>query len=363
MLMKANVTFHYPLLWIFPLFSIQYTLQAAVIFQIFHILLGSIGMFFFLNHLLKSPKYAIVGAIAFQFFGGFYANSPNAGIVVGFSLLPWLFFVITLNMDKPAISKKTLFIPIVIFLIATGAYPGIFIATIFIITIFISLQTLNAFFKGIGKIESLKIGGSLFGLLLLGIVLSTVHLGPFINFGEEVTRFTDRSELLYNIFDIEQIPFFFMSSTPTGLITMNSTFLTLPILIFASFITWKNIKKYWIFLAIFVIGILMALGNQTPFWTFMTSLIPILDLSRFVFFDYRIFIAIPLLIFGILGIKSIIERKISLRSFFFRVPFIFSWFVIVIVLLQDNIVSEYVDFEYHSFHFSNLYDKIKRIFH
>jgi len=345
--MKASTAFHYPMYWIFPLFSIQYTLQAAVIFQIIHILFGSIGMFFFLHHLFKSPKYAIIGAIAFQFFGGFFANSPNVDIVRGFSFLPWLFFVLTLNVDKPAISKKTLFIPIVIFLIATSAYPGIFIATIFIMTLFVVLQTLNAFSKGVGKIKSLKIGGSLFGLLLLGIVLSTVHLGPFINFGEEVTRFTDRSELLYSNFIIEQFPGFFMSSTPIpGEPTMNSTFLTLPILILASFITWTYIKKYWIFFVIFVIGILMAIGNQTPFWTLITSLIPNLDLSRFVISDYRIFIAIPLMVFAISALKSIIERQITLKSFIFRIPFILSWFSLGIILLQKNIGGAFiVDFE------------------
>ena len=68
-------------------------------------------MFFFLSALFKSPKYAIIGAIAFQFFGGFYANSEHVDIVRGFVLLPWLFYVFTLDMEKPKINtninKKT----------------------------------------------------------------------------------------------------------------------------------------------------------------------------------------------------------------------------------------------------------------
>jgi len=280
LLMKTNAAFYYPMYWIFPIFSISYTLQAAVFFQIIHILFGSIGMFFFLSALFKSPKYAIIGAIAFQFFGGFYANSEHVDIVRGFVLLPWLFYVFTLDMEKPKITKKTLFIPIVLFFIATGAYPGIFISTVFIMTSFLILQILNGFAKGLGKRKSLTIGGSLFGLLLLGIVLSIVHLGPFIQFGEEHTRFDQSNKLPNDFLKIERFPGFFMSNTPIpGEISMSSTFITLPMLILASFISWTYIKKYWIFFVIFAISILMVIGTQTPFWNFMTSIVPLLDLS------------------------------------------------------------------------------------
>jgi len=336
--MKAQSAFYYPFYWVFPLFSIPYTLQIAVYFQILHVLIGSIGMFFFINHMFKSPKYAIIGALAFQFFGGFFANSQHVDIVRGFALLPWLFFVFTLDMDKPNITKKTLLIPIIIFLIATGAYPGIFISTIFMMSLFVILQSLNFFSKGFGKRKSLTIGGSLFGLLLLGIALSVIHLGPIIEFGsDEFGRFTDRSNVRYFVLNSEQFPGFFVSNTSIpGELSMTSTFITLPILIFASFITWTFIKKYWIFFVIFVVGILMSLGNQTLFWSSLTSLIPILELSRFPVSDYRFFIALPLIVFAILGLKSIIEKQVTIRYFIFRIAFIISWFTSGIILLQYN---------------------------
>jgi len=335
--MKANSAFHYPFYWVFPLFSIPYTLQMAVYFQIFHIFLGSVGMFFFLLCICKSPKYAIIGAVAFQFFGGFYGNSSHADIVRGISLLPWLFYVLTLNLDKPSITKKTLFVPIIIFFIATGAYPGIFIASVFIMAAFILAQTFNLFTNGFGKTKSLKIGSSLFGLLFLGLLLSMVHLGVFIDSGDELSRSVDRSELKYNVLGIEEFPGFFMSNSPIPAgITMSSSFLTLPILIFASFIPWSFIKKYWIFFMVFSIGILMAIGNQTPFWNFITGIVPLLDLSRFLISDYRVFIALPCILFGVLGIKAIIERQLPLRSYLYRLPFVFGWFITGLFILHDN---------------------------
>ena len=347
-LLNAQTALFYPFLWLFPLFSIQYTLQAAVIFQIIHILFGSIGMFFLLMHMFKSPKYAIIGAVAFQFFGGFYANSEHVDIVRGFVILPWLFYVLTLDMEKPSITKKTLFIPIVLFLVATGAYPGILISTIFIISIFIILQTFNIFLKGFGKRKSISIGVTLFGFLVVGIVLSTVNLGPFMQYGEEqLPRFADRSNLRYHFFTIEQFPGFFMSNTPIpGQVAMTSMFITLPIVIFASFISLHYIKKYWIFFVIFLIGILMAFGNQTPFWSSVNSIIPILDFSRFPVSDYRIFVIIPLLIFSISGLKSIIEKRITLNSFISRIAFTFSWFALGILLLHNYIFeANRIDFD------------------
>jgi len=76
--LNAQSGFYYPFFWIFSLLSIPYTLDAAVIFQILHVLLGSVGIFFFLNSTFKSSRYALLGAIAFQFFGGFFCKRTTS---------------------------------------------------------------------------------------------------------------------------------------------------------------------------------------------------------------------------------------------------------------------------------------------
>ena len=93
--LNSQSGFYYPFFWFFSLFSIPYTLDAAVIFQVLHVLLGSIGMFFFLKYIFKSSRYALLGAIAFQFFGGFFANAQHADIVRAFAIMPWMFYVFT----------------------------------------------------------------------------------------------------------------------------------------------------------------------------------------------------------------------------------------------------------------------------
>src|SRR5437016_6109159 len=54
---NAQSGLYYPIFWIFPLLHIAYTLHAAIIVQVLHILFGSIGMFLLLNLIFKSPRY------------------------------------------------------------------------------------------------------------------------------------------------------------------------------------------------------------------------------------------------------------------------------------------------------------------
>jgi len=287
--------------------------------------------------MFKSSRYALLGAVAFQFFGGFYANSQHVDIVRAFAISPWLFYVFTLNLERPALRRKVLFIPIVLYVLATGAYPGNYISSIFIMSLFVGLQGINGFILGIGKRKSVVIVVAMLGLMLLGLAISMVHLGPFLQFGDELSGFDLTRSVPQNVLELGHFPGFFMSNNPIpGEISMSSTFLTLPIIIFASFFPISSIKKYWIFFGIIIVAILMAVGNQTFFWNTITSLVPELELSRFQFSDYRIFIAIPLMIFAIAGLKAVVEGKFTLKTFFLRIGFILSWFLLGISLLIAN---------------------------
>jgi len=204
--------------------------------------------FFFLKYMFNSPTLALIGAIAFQFFGGFFGNAQHADIVRALAIAPWLFYVFTLNLKKPSFSRRILFIPIVIFVLATGGYPGIFLSSILIMGLFVVLQSVHCFVK-VGKWNGFVIGSSMIGLMILGIVASTVHLGPILQFGSDyLINFDTDSQVPQDVLELNHFPGFFMSNNPIpGQISMTSTFLTLPILIFASFFPLSSIKKYWIF--------------------------------------------------------------------------------------------------------------------
>ncbi|MDQ6866397.1 MAG: hypothetical protein M3044_21535, partial [Thermoproteota archaeon] len=78
---NAQTGLYYPIYWLFPLLHIPYTFHAEVIVTVLHVLFGSIGMFLLLKLIFKSTRYAFVGAVAFQFFGGFYSNAEHSDII------------------------------------------------------------------------------------------------------------------------------------------------------------------------------------------------------------------------------------------------------------------------------------------
>jgi hypothetical protein len=283
-------------------------------------------MFLLLNLIFKSSRYAFIGAVAFQFFGGFYSNAEHSDIIRAFAIAPWLFYVIKLNIDQPSLTRRTLFIPIVIYFLATGGYPGNFISSLFIIPIFLCLEIFHAYLKV--KRRALKVGAAMFGLMVIGISIAVVHLGPIWQERNELTRFTGQfSSLVHVELSIDDVPALFMSSRPIpGEPSMTSTFVTLPMLIFASFIPISAIKKHWVFVVVLILSILMVAGPHSPFWQAISSVVPTFDLSRFPSSDYRAFIAIPLIILGTAGLRSIIECKLSWKQLVLRAAFVFAWF-------------------------------------
>jgi len=329
---------YYPFFWVFPALSIPYTLHNAVVFQTLHIFAGSVGMFFFLNLMFKSYKYALLGAIAFQFFGGFFTNSPYPDMIRAYAIAPWMFYVFTLNVEKPTISRRALFIPIVVFVMTTGSYSGHFIASIFMMGTFIVFQSFNGLRCGIGKRKSFLIGIVLFSLTALGLVFSVIYLGPFLQHVDELKRLDeDFLEMLphNNLRIIDFHHTFLRIVIPDQLGFAPPLYVGLPILVFASFVPITLLRKYWMFLVMMMIGILMVLENSF-FYQTMESVFPPLGFSRRTIAEYVVFIVIPIFIFAIIGLKSILEQKIRLKTFAVRTAFIASWFSSGIFLLFSN---------------------------
>jgi len=333
----------YPAFWAFPLFGIQFTMHAAVITQTIHVLFGTFGMYFLLHALLKSPKYAFIGALAFQFFGGFYSNAEHETIIRVFALGPWLFYVFYYGF-KEKIPKRVFFIPIVIFLLATGSsahfLPGIFIMAIFVIS-----QLIQSLLKGLGRKKLVFMSLFLLLLILLGIAMAMVNLGPFNQEKDSISRFGNFEKLPTQGLLSEILPSLFLSNRPitiadTGVdISMSSFFVTLPIVILASFLPISKLKKYLIFFVPFTVAILMVPGDKSPFYEFITSLFPYLGLNRFPTAEYRIFITIPIIIFGILSLKTIIEKKPSWKFILIRSVFVGIWFVTGITMLYSEVMN------------------------
>jgi len=158
------------------------------------------------------------------------------------------------------------------------------------------------------------------GKLYLFIAISTIHLGPFLGYGDELTRFDEDLNLRSKILKFEDLGRIFVPlqfyEKVHGINYVH--YISIPIFVFAAFIPYSLLRKYWIFFVILLVGFLMALHDQTFFAPTITYIFPILDLGRWVLVSYIIFIIIPIIIFAISGLKSIIEIKYTKRQLIIR---------------------------------------------
>lgn len=320
---------YYPPIWIFPLFHIPYTIDAANIFQAVHFLAGAVGVFLLLNLFFKNKLFAFSGAFCFQFFGGLYSNSQHVDIIRAFVLLPYLFYVFTLvtpdlEIEKPGtryirLPKRLLFIPIVLYLFETGAYPGNLISAVFIIGIYVLLQLIQIYVETENRLLIVRFTAVVGALSLLGIALAAVYLVPPFLFRSEMVRYNSLNTHIYEHVWFSQFPGLFLSSKfLPGEISMSSTYVTLPAFIIAFFAQRRFIKQYWIWMVLGLISLMMALGPLSFFWKTLTKILPILNYSRMASSDYRIFLVFPILILFIGGIQAIISDKLKFENMAIR---------------------------------------------
>ncbi len=326
----------YPPLWVFPILNIQYSLHAAVIFQCIHVLIGAIGMWFFMKEVLRpdcdskleNNFYALLGGFAFQFFGGFYSNAQNPDIIRAFSFAPWGLYLFSL---RSGISNKNLLTPLFIVLLITGAYPGNVISYFMVLGIFSFLQLIDHRLRG-KTFRGISLVGLFVGAMtILGIAISAYYLIPTWLYKDYLVRAIEAGERPIMSLGLEMLPSLFLDNALVSgktSITMTSIFVTLPIMVVLSFIRLDVLKKHWPLATVTVFSALMAMGENSFLWLFLTRLIEAINISRFPISDYRVFIGVGVIYFAVMSLKSIAERKTSLGNSLFGLAFSCLWFLL-----------------------------------
>jgi hypothetical protein len=309
---------YYPPLWVFPLLHLPYDLRAATIFQCLHVLFGALGMFALLRQLFRSRAYAIVGASMFQFFGGFYGNSQHPDIVRSFALVPWLFLAFTIDHNSPTTrTARLLLLPLLVYLLATGGYPGNLLSTSFVLGVYLAMQLVATLRAGGTPRRAAVLGAALGGLFVLGLALAAVHLGPAWAEREHLARYG--AEQRYMSLWLDHLPALFYSSTPApGERSMTSTFLTVPGLLLAFFVSWRGLKERWIWAVVLAASVLMVAGERSLFWRVMVTVAEPLGFSRFPSSDYRPLIAVALVVLAGLGLRCLHRGELGPWSFALR---------------------------------------------
>ena len=120
---NAQSGMYFPGWWLLGALHISPTLRVLTAVQVAHVLLGAVGMLFLGRARRLSWIWATVAAVAFLFFGGFYGQAEHADYFRGFAYLPWLLWALT-PPDGPGRWARLVTVPLLAWLIASGAYPG-----------------------------------------------------------------------------------------------------------------------------------------------------------------------------------------------------------------------------------------------
>ncbi len=118
---------YYPLWWLLGGLHVPLTLRVLTAIQVAHIWFGAVGVLALARARGLQWRWALVAAVPFVFFGGFYGNGEHADLVRGFAYLPWLLWLLT-PPRRTGTWARTAVLPLFVWIIATGAYPGLVVA-------------------------------------------------------------------------------------------------------------------------------------------------------------------------------------------------------------------------------------------
>ena len=315
--------FYFPF-WIFVVFRIPYTLHAATVLQVLHVLFGSVGFLLFVWRCFRSNGIALCGAVVFTFFGGFYTNAEHADVIRAFSWVPWLFWALLLDeelMDRRVarwhirtrFRGPNVFLPLIVCFFVTGAYPGSFIAGLFIAAVFILAQA-GALAWRFRDRFSWYDGAAQCGQLILALGMALLFLLPAAYMSRELVRAQEFHSLVRRYLTIPDLYHLFL---PSNFLAVGADFsmegMQLPILLLL-LIPLVRIRATLLIpvLTAASLSAVMCLKELIPASLVVTALLPPLRLSRFPGGDFRIYIYIAILVCALSGLQQLLKTKLNL---------------------------------------------------
>jgi hypothetical protein len=295
-------SFFYPPLWFFVLPGIHYTLHAAVIMQCLHVLWGACGAFLLLRALTDDWRSALFGALAYQFFGGFYGNAEHMDIVRAYAWLPWLFWAATL---KGGLHVRNFLLPAVFYCAATASYPGNLISHSASLGIYIVYQ-----FCQRSSDSNRKNTLILVGLLSVGILMSVVALGPAFLLRNQLTRGNEAAAAgpwpISNWLSMIA-PWASGRAAIRGYfsdVSMISAFVGVPTLALIILIPRAVAKAFGVWWVLLILALALAQGSISMFRQMAVTILPVLGLSRMASSDYRGLIALALIVLAAASLSA-----------------------------------------------------------
>jgi hypothetical protein len=301
-LLNLQSSFFYPPLWLFVLSGLHYSLHVAVVVQCLHVLWGACGALLLLRVLTNDWRSALFGALAYHFFGGFYSNAEHTDIIRAYAWLPWLFWSATVS---GSIRVRNLLLPPIVYCAITASYPGNTMSHLFFLGGYIFFQFFQRSLQSNRKALLILVG-----LLILGVTISLVALGPAFLLRNELTRANERVAAppwLFTNWLSVIAPWTIGNKAIFGYFgdpSMISVFVGVPTLALVILIRRGTAKVLGFWWLVLIVALTLAQGRVSMFYRALVAIVPVLGLSRMTPSDYR----------GLIGLALIVLATGSLGS-------------------------------------------------
>lgn len=289
---------YFPLWWLLGALHIRLTLHALTVVQIGHVLLGAIGVMLLARARRVAWPWAIVAAVAYLFFGGFYGQAEHADIFRGFAYLPWLLWSLTPPTGEGRWYRLGA-LPVLAWIIVTGAYPGETVSFAIAGFVYVAVAL---------RVDARSAWRRYRWALLLAVIASigvcVAVLVPYLRaeHAGELYRTIEPTAAERAMFSISPLDIFGLylnnfSWTYEGTIT--SWAVGVPILIGLACVRRPTLRRHAPLIACGVMALILGMAPKIgPIGSVMASLRPLFP-SRFPASDYKAVVAIALIVVSV----------------------------------------------------------------
>ncbi|MFT5859215.1 MAG: hypothetical protein ACI865_001315 [Flavobacteriaceae bacterium] len=339
----------YPVSWVIGWLSGSYGMGSLHFEYLLHLYIGGIGFYL----LGKSHGWlraaCLVGGIGYMLSGIMIGNAQHVGWVVSAAWLPWILVYFRAILNKPNLSSG-LKLALVLFLMLSGGYPGMFIVTVYILVFYFII---NAWKKYRAKDSNLlkkqllyfSIAGCVFMALGLVVLISSFDMSSLITRGVGLNDRTD----VWNTLNGSLTPQSLVSYVYPLATTVNDqafwgadfsmtncyfgvlSLLTILVVVFQKDAP-KNSRIYAV-IGLLFLGI--ALGQDLPLRK-LTTYLPFMDLFRFPSL-FRLFALFFFLLSAGVSLNHILASDRLKKHFLYALLILSGIFGLVSLLLFTDV--------------------------
>lgn len=355
----------YPINWLIGFFR-HYDIVANHIDFIIHTFFAGLGMLKLLNYLKFSRKISLIGAICYMFSGFFISNSQHIWWLISASWLPFSLYYYIKLFKNPSI-KVAVKYSIILFLLLSGGYPGLFFSTIyfyialFVITFFIAIKKYSSSHL-LKWLLNLTFSITLFALISLIVIVSSFDFFQHINRGNPLPFDSQTGKsisqgglplkaLISFIFPFavgyQDVKYW---GADFSILNSYFSFILLIVIVF-SILKLDSSKKIIILLIGGILALMTAMPDIFPIRYWLYKTLPLMNYFRFSSL-FRIFAIFMFIIAGAYCLKNLINNYNSIIKFQKFVLFIIILLTIFLVLLfikADKPTLKYVFFDFSYF--------------